>query len=229
MTWFKVDDGLAFHAKVVQAGNAAMGLWVRAGAWSAAQLTDGFVPDNIVATIGTKGQAQRLADVGLWHREDGGYRFHQWNEDGRQPTRATVEKERAEARERMRKAREAKRAEANDSGEVQANTGRSSAGVRSTRPGPARPDPSSSGTTSGGDVPEADAGPNPPGYPDRCPKHTHTVMPGKCPDCADVRKAARASPPRPLQLVPDTRPCLVHMEPDVTHCRGCAADRKAVS
>jgi hypothetical protein len=24
-------------------------------------------------------------------------------------------------------------------------------------------------------------------------------------------------------------PCLVHMEPDVNHCRGCAADRKAAS
>jgi len=43
MPWFKVDDTLAFHAKVVAAGNAAMGLWVRAGAHSMQQLTDGFI------------------------------------------------------------------------------------------------------------------------------------------------------------------------------------------
>lgn len=31
MPWFKVDDTLALHGKVVAAGNPAMGLWVRAG------------------------------------------------------------------------------------------------------------------------------------------------------------------------------------------------------
>jgi hypothetical protein len=35
---------------------------------------------------------------------------------------------------------------------------------------------------------------------------------------------------RPLTLVPsDTQKCLIHMEPDVNDCRGCAADRKAAS
>ena len=33
--WFKVDDNLALHPKVLGAGNAAMGMWVRAGSWSA--------------------------------------------------------------------------------------------------------------------------------------------------------------------------------------------------
>lgn len=34
MSWFKVDDHLAFHRKTLAAGNEAMGLWVRAGSWS---------------------------------------------------------------------------------------------------------------------------------------------------------------------------------------------------
>lgn len=108
MTWFKVDDNLAFHAKVVAAGNPAMGLWVRAGSWSAHQLTDGFVPDHMVVSLGNTQQARRLTEVGLWHRENGGYRFHQWSEDGRQPTRDDVEQRRADDRRRKAEARAAK-------------------------------------------------------------------------------------------------------------------------
>lgn len=106
MTWFKVDDGLAFHPKAVVAGNAAMGLWVRAGAWSSQQLTDGFVPDHMIPSLGKPAQARALVTAGLWTREEGGYRFWQW--DSRNPSRASVEAGRDDARERMRKAREAK-------------------------------------------------------------------------------------------------------------------------
>ena len=218
MTWFKVDDNLAFHAKVVQAGNAAMGLWVRAGSWSAQQLTDGFIPDHIVTTIGNRGQAARLVAAGLWVREDDGYRFHQWNEDGRQPTRATVEKERSEARERMRKAREAKRG----SVDVRPNIHRTSGDVRVTRPDPSRPDLP---TTQEGGVPYVSSEPAPPLYSGRCQRHGDVPEPPKCGACADVRKAGKA---RPLTLVPaDTQKCLIHMTADVANCNGCAADRKA--
>lgn len=110
MPWFKVDDNLAFHAKTVAAGNAAMGLWVRAGSWSAQQLTDGFVPDHLIPSLGNVSQARRLCDVRLWHREDGGYRFHQWSDEGRQPTRKETERRREEDRVRKAEARAAKAA-----------------------------------------------------------------------------------------------------------------------
>ena len=113
MPWFKVDDNLAFHAKAVAAGNPAMGLWVRAGSWSAQQLTDGFVPDHMFPALGTLAQAKRLVEVRLWHREDGGYRFHEWNRDGRQPTRQDVEKRREDDRIRKAEARAAKAAKNN--------------------------------------------------------------------------------------------------------------------
>lgn len=196
MVWFKVDDTLPFHAKVVAAGNPAMGLWVRAGAWSAQQLTDGFIPDHMIDALGTKGQANRLAIVGLWRRGEregvSGFEFHQWNEDGRQPTRESVEKERSEARERMRKAREAKRDKANGSDEVRANTGRSSGDVRSTptRPDPTRPDPSlEENSIEGGSHVSSGAADEPPLYPDRCSRHGNTYEPGDCGHCADARKA----------------------------------------
>lgn len=81
MTWFKVDDQLAFHRKATLAGNPAMGLWVRAGSWCAGDENGDIVPDAIVTALGgTKAQCQRLVKVGLWHRADGGYRFHDWHD-----------------------------------------------------------------------------------------------------------------------------------------------------
>lgn len=100
MTWFKVDDNLALNPKVIMAGNAAMGLWVRAGSWSGQQLTDGFVPDPIIAVL-TGGEitlADTLVEVGLWYHDDGGYRFKDWDEY--QPVKEKVLAEREAARER---------------------------------------------------------------------------------------------------------------------------------
>lgn len=99
MPWFKVDDNLAFHAKTMLAGNAAMGLWVRAGSWSSQQLTDGHIPSHIIAALGTHAQAGKLVSAGLWDFAEGGYQFHQWTE--RQPNSAAVKAERFAARERM--------------------------------------------------------------------------------------------------------------------------------
>lgn len=87
--WFKVDDQLATHPKVVRAGNAAMGLWVRAGSWSARWLTDGYVPADVLATFGATGrQAELLDRAGLWVKDMDGWRFHDWHEF--QPTAEDV-------------------------------------------------------------------------------------------------------------------------------------------
>lgn len=90
MVWFKVDDTIAFHRKSVAAGNAAMGLWVRAGGWSAGELTEGFVPDHILTLLGSPRQVAKLIQVGLWTRVEGGVQFHQWGEAGRQPSKKAV-------------------------------------------------------------------------------------------------------------------------------------------
>src|SRR6188768_753677 len=150
MPWFKVDDNLAFHHKVVAAGNPAMGLWCRAGSLCAQQLTDGFIPDHMIATLGTKAQAERLVKVGLWDCAEGGYRFHEWDE--RQPSKASVEAERAAAAERMRLRRAQRKGTAptesaqvseSRSPEHSPNTDRTSAEVRAKfgDPYPTHPDP----------------------------------------------------------------------------------------
>lgn len=96
MTWFKVDDALATHDKVLKAGNSAMGLWVRAGAWCAQHLTDGHVPTHAVRLLGNTAQANALVKAGLWVKVDDGYRFHEWHDY--QPTREHVERVRDERR-----------------------------------------------------------------------------------------------------------------------------------
>lgn len=86
MTWFKVDDHIHDHRKSRLAGCHAMGLWLMAGAWSAANLTDGFVPASVIARWDRQWLklANRLTDADLWtpakqHGEEG-YRFHDWLE-----------------------------------------------------------------------------------------------------------------------------------------------------
>lgn len=90
MPHFMVDDGMPFHAKIVAAGNAAVGLWTRAGAWSQQpqNLTEGFIPTQIARTLGTAAQIRRLVAVELWHEAPGGYQFHEWL--GRQMSRAEI-------------------------------------------------------------------------------------------------------------------------------------------
>lgn len=109
MPWFKVDDTLAFHGKTVAAGNAAMGLWVRAGSWSMQTLSDGFVPTHIARQLGKPSEAKRLVDTGLWVQKDDGYVFHEWEE--RQPSRAKVQSEREANADRIRKWREKRKRE----------------------------------------------------------------------------------------------------------------------
>ena len=104
MPWFKVDDSLALHPKVTQAGNTAMGLWIRAGAWSAQHLTDGYVPHYILSPLGGRlADAKRLVAVGLWVDFDGGWKFHDWRKF--QPSRAEVLASREAERERKAKSR----------------------------------------------------------------------------------------------------------------------------
>lgn len=144
MPWFNVDDGFAFHRKAVRAGNAALGLWTRAGSWCAQQLTDGFVPDEMVSVLGSASQAQRLVSAGLWTVVDGGYQFHEWTDSGRNPSRSEVLSRRQKEADKKAKARAAK------SRNAQANTGRPQGtdaghpggvpgGVGSTTPLPSTP------------------------------------------------------------------------------------------
>jgi hypothetical protein len=141
MPWFKVDDSFHGHPKVLATEPAALGLWVIAGAWSSAHLTDGFVPTHALTRLlpGSDEFARALVTAGLWRRAKGGYQFHDWSEY--QPSKDDVDAERKAARERMRKLRLERRGAAQPQDgspeqkpNVRANFGGSSAT-------PTRPDP----------------------------------------------------------------------------------------
>ncbi|MGW6745034.1 mucin-2 [Streptomyces sp. NPDC055025] len=115
MTWFKVDDTAHAHPKLLKAGNAALGLWMRAGAYAAQHLTEGVVPGVVVQLYGTAPQARKLVASGLWHAcghtctrceqpPTGDYIMHDFLVYN--PARARVESERSAAAERQKRARE---------------------------------------------------------------------------------------------------------------------------
>lgn len=230
MTWFKVDDGLHAHKKAARAGVAAMGLWVLAGSWSADQLTDGFIPDYIASRIDPdyEAHAARLVSAGLWEVAedsdgDKGWQFHDWDDEGRQPTAASVKAKQQEARDRMARLRAArKRNDTPTSPEVRANTQRTpetdqdgpipsggvranntgtfadgSTEVRSARPVPSRPVPSvvPKGTT------EKDQNPLPSATrtADAEPVDSSTTLPGT--DVAVVDSSKPAPAKRGTRLV----------------------------
>lgn len=147
MVWFKVDDGFYTSRKVLSIPRtqrlAAVGLWTMAGNWSARELTDGKVPDYVLAEIGaTPRLRQALIEARLWlDRGSAGVEFHSWSDY--QPTREEVEAERAKAAERQRRWREKKHAETSDHTVSNGVTNTVTNGVSNgapTRPDPTRPD-----------------------------------------------------------------------------------------
>lgn len=104
MPHFKVSDDAHAHPKVMMAGDAAWGMWNRAGCFSMAYGTDGFVPDWWVKQQpqGTT-KAKKLVACQLWYRGKytgdrpeyqglTGYTFHEWRQDSYEKIEADREK-----------------------------------------------------------------------------------------------------------------------------------------
>ena len=105
MPWFKVDDKLHSHPKRFRADLSAMGLWVLAGSWSSDQLTDGFVPHELLPMFGgDPPDAECLVRAGLWREVDGGWQFNDWHHMN--PTRAEVQQKRDATAARQQRWRE---------------------------------------------------------------------------------------------------------------------------
>lgn len=104
MTWFKLDDAFHSHPKVLEAGNEAVGLYVRCGSYCAQHLTDGFVPSGVVFLYGTADLATVLVNAMLWVPVTGGWRMHDYLTYN--PSKEQVQAEREAAAKRQRDARE---------------------------------------------------------------------------------------------------------------------------
>lgn len=130
MPWFVVDDNAHSHPKMIAAGNAALGLWLRCGAYAAQHLTDGIVPGVIAKMYGSRPQITRLVAAGLWHEHGhtckhpkcaqpapGDFYIHDYL-DPYNPSRDEVERKRERAAEKKRKQRSGQGSDANRSGFV---------------------------------------------------------------------------------------------------------------
>ncbi|MFJ7417942.1 mucin-2 [Streptomyces uncialis] len=116
MPHFAVDESAHAHRKVVRAGNAAFGLWVRLGSYACDHLTDGVIPGEIAAMYGTAPQLRKLTAVGLIHDsghpcgrcaqpEPGDYVLHDYLVGN--SSRQQVAKAREKAAEKKRRQRSA--------------------------------------------------------------------------------------------------------------------------
>jgi hypothetical protein len=100
MAWFKVDDDLLTHRKVIMIPRTmrlqCMGLWAMVGSWSSNHLTDGHVSSYVLDELGGIPELRdELIRVGLWESDDeGGIHFHDWKDY--QPSREEVEAKRLE-------------------------------------------------------------------------------------------------------------------------------------
>jgi hypothetical protein len=131
---FQVDPDFYDHPKTIGMSDEATALWVRAGSYSAAKLTDGFINEYLlVSTLrSSMDAAEELVRRGLWRRRKGGFQFHQW--EARNLEKARVEAERAADRTRKRKNRLEGKQHANsqvDTRFVRPDSGRSPDGLSS--------------------------------------------------------------------------------------------------
>lgn len=211
MTWFKVDDSFHSHPKVLAASPASLGLWVVAGSWSGANLSDGFIPDHVLPRLlpDAASLARDLVTAGLWKRARGGYRFHDWGDFN--PSSEAVEADRAAARERMREVRARRKvgpssdhrghfeqdsykgragdqqttSENRDAGQSGNGSPEQQANVRELFATPTRPDPKYLGGALGDPLtPRAGDPPSP-----RCERHHDAPSAENCGPCGDARRA----------------------------------------
>lgn len=124
MSWVRVSDDFYDHPKFATLSPAAVGLWVATLAYANRNLTDGVLPARApFAVLGfadattASAVVEELLAAGLWHEPDHNcdacaepgvrsFVIHDYMDF--QPSRAKIENERVDARERMRKARAAK-------------------------------------------------------------------------------------------------------------------------
>lgn len=94
MPWFKVDDSFAMNPKTAPLSDGAVALWLRAGTWCCAQLTDGFFPQRMTKVFRAAEESiDELVEAGLWEECEDGWQFHDWHQY--QPSSDKVEELRA--------------------------------------------------------------------------------------------------------------------------------------
>ena len=199
MTWFKVDDDFWSHPKVIGLPLSAIGLWTKAGAYSAKFETDGRLNLAQIAPLGGRRRdIDRLVEAGLWVSTLAGIEFVDWEQY--QPTKAQIAAERKARAERIRKWREARRNAVTDAAtNTVTNTVSNAAPVPVPEPVPVVTKVTRGGSRGGDLAPEppatldlgeaADAAPQKP-KPSKKPKRAHSLPDDWTPNDTHRRIAA---------------------------------------
>jgi hypothetical protein len=226
---FQVDSDFYDHPKAIGMTDAATALWVRAGSYSAAKLSDGFIAEHVLSLLSRcpEEAAGELVMRGLWRRVKGGYRFHQWSP--RNLTRARVEADRQA--DRLRKQGGRKSAGQTVKPQVESHivrpesipdSARSPSGVQ-----PLSVSVSVSESVSGSGlrlVPSStppEGGPEP---PVRCPEHVNDPKPPNCGACAEARKARNRFEADRAARIREAPKCRVHRGQPAHNCALCRAE-----
>ncbi len=109
MAWVKLDDQFANHPKVTAAGGDAAWLYVAGLCYCQSQLTDGVIPEGIVARLTDRKNAAgklaaKLVEVGLWEYIGDAYVVHDYGKHN-EPA-AKIKAKREATKERVNKWRE---------------------------------------------------------------------------------------------------------------------------
>jgi hypothetical protein len=103
--WIKMLNTFRSHPKVVPVGDGAFRLYVDGLCWCNEHLTDGTIPEHMLAVIapGLRANAKRAAGelvaAGLWHGVEGGWVVHNYLKVQTSAEKVAVSK--AKAAERM--------------------------------------------------------------------------------------------------------------------------------
>lgn len=141
MPWVYLDDHIDEHPKVLAAGDAAFGLWVRMLAYCRRKLTAGRVPKTWAGVRGQRAKLRRLVEVGLL--EDGReswviHDYERWNHSEQKSRQA---REAAKVRWEQERDRDASaHADAQANG-MRTHSGRTSETDTRTRAGARAPSP----------------------------------------------------------------------------------------
>ena len=95
MTWIKLDDGFPNNPKIVGLSDHSFRLYIAGLCYSGKYLTDGFIPEAVVAQFG---DPTELFQKGLWEETFDGIQIGNYTEY--QTPKAEVEKKREQSRER---------------------------------------------------------------------------------------------------------------------------------
>lgn len=234
---FQVDPDFYDHPKTTGMSDAAFSLWVRAGSFSAAKLTDGFITEDVLAhTLRTdKAVADELARRGLWRRVKGGYRFHEW--EHRNLTKTRVEDDRKADRDRKRQRRgsgpqTAGQTENPQAGQqfVRTESERNPDGIRAESAGipggsvsvsvSVSESVSGSGQGSRGSAQD-------PEPPSRCPDHINNPKPPPCGTCAGTRRIHDQWDLARQARLREAPKCRQHRGQLAHNCSMCRADQLA--